>query len=37
MIYINTYHYEKDRTQYKNNIEDLFQTTAMNEELDEKL
>ena len=36
MIYLNTFHYERDKSKYRNNIEDLFATTVMNEELDER-
>lgn len=36
MIYLNTYHYEKDRNKYRNNIEDLFATTVLTEDFDER-
>lgn len=36
MIYLNTFHYEKNKEKYKNNIENLFVTTVMNEPLDDR-
>lgn len=36
MIYLNTYHYVKDRSRYRNNIEDLFATTVLSGKMDDR-